>query len=66
MNISLSAVATSATNYPNVQHSAEASEGTRMDRDQDADDQGLKSSAVAQPFIAKPTATMGNHVNTAA
>lgn len=66
MNISFSAVAISATNHPNVQRSTEASEGKRMDQDRDADDQGSKSSAVAQPFIAKPTATMGNHVNTVA
>lgn len=66
MNISSLTAAPATATAPKMQRAAEASEGMRPENDRDSDDAGLKSSAAAQPFVSKPTATMGNHVNVAA
>ncbi len=36
------------------------------DHDGDSDDGGAKAAPAPQPHISRPTATMGNHVNTVA
>ena len=65
MNIS-SSTAPAATVQPTEQRPTEASEGMHAENDRDTDDRAQKAPAVTQLFISKPTATMGNHLNTVA
>jgi hypothetical protein len=72
-DMSVSSIGGANANYPTQapQRTAESAEvkGAGGDNDGDADDGGAKAQAAAAsaaPHISKPTATMGNHVNTVA